>query len=510
MLGFLIGLMALCTPAPQDEILFTGVPLGPTGSRVVQIGDVDEDGLLDMVVVEEIYEIVFPDHADVVFYRGHGDGGFDAPQLVTSHDDVIQGFRMADLDGDGHLDLALLGFGVLRGDGDGGFGPPTPFVGEPVGFGLGAVEANLLRLADLDGNGTLDAVAYQWQPPAIHSSYVIALGDGDGGFVEQASAVGQGVMERNFDVVDLDSDGAPDLVGVSAGDDVRVGLGDGVGGFGPMQSTGATGRPLFADLNEDGVLDAVTRPLTLAAPFSDNLFLSLGLGDGTFAAAVPASLSNEQPVAVVPHSLVSAEDVDGDGVIDLVVTTFGFGEACYARSGIGVYRGLGGLTWDRLLVTGVLPQLLAQGELGDLDDDGDLDAVVYGMPNLVALLAGPSRFVAWGDGHAPSGPPPTLRGAGTPSPGEAIRLTIHTEGPGLVGLLYAGLVAAPTPFAGGVLVPAGGLFCPAPPEVLITAPAELHDRWPSGLPPGQPVYVQAFLAAADGPSSTNALIIIGE
>src|SRR5690606_4810504 len=123
--------------------------------------------------------------------------GFAAPTLITSigvegatHRFSTARVRtvIADLDGDGILDVARLGevndgtvrdlLFVLTGDGEGGFTQST--VPAPV-RGIGSVEA-----LDLDADGILDLVAsYEYalgnyaQRAAIVS---LMRGDGEGGF----------------------------------------------------------------------------------------------------------------------------------------------------------------------------------------------------------------------------------------------------------------------------------------------------------------------------------------
>ena len=87
------------------------------------------------------------------------------------------------------------------------------------------------------------------------------LGDGRGGFVEERGSpfdFGHNVFHAV--VAEVNRDGKMDVV-ASAGDGVRVMLGDGRGGFAPGPAT-QTGRGVWrlgaADFNGDGKMDVVT------------------------------------------------------------------------------------------------------------------------------------------------------------------------------------------------------------------------------------------------------------
>ena len=128
-----------------------GSPLRvPTRPYYVGLGDVNDDGKLDVVL----------SHDDVNFvsvWLGDGRGGFRAAP-GSPVDLGVRGWRilLRDLNGDGRLDLITSsGFGgviVMRGDGHGGFsrapGSPYPTGRGPWNFDVG----------DLNGDGKLDVV----------------------------------------------------------------------------------------------------------------------------------------------------------------------------------------------------------------------------------------------------------------------------------------------------------------------------------------------------------------
>ncbi|MBA3655644.1 MAG: VCBS repeat-containing protein, partial [Actinobacteria bacterium] len=135
---------------------FTAGPVSPLVGLLADIkpANLDGDGLADVIVADAT-----PLTQRVVALRGTGDGAF-----IESGSGPVgygpEGVLAGDLDGDGHDDAVSVDsfsvFGspptfsitVLRGDGRGGFGPPTKYA-----TGDGPVSG---ALADFNGDGRLD------------------------------------------------------------------------------------------------------------------------------------------------------------------------------------------------------------------------------------------------------------------------------------------------------------------------------------------------------------------
>jgi hypothetical protein len=300
-----------------------------TGPRVA-VADLNDDGILDLVTANETSN-------DVSVLPGRDDGTFVGEPRITVGASP-ESVAVADLDGDKIPDLVTANknsydVSVLRGRGDGTFAAQQR-------FGVGAGPQSV-AVADLNGDGTLDLVTMN----EFDNMVSVLLRRGDGTFAAaQRFAVGnvrQNAVEggpQAVAVADLDGDKIPDLVTVNTGsDDVFVLLGRGDGTFKAAQPfpVGAGPRSVaVADLNHDGRLDLVT-----ANAGSDDVSVLLGRGDGTFAAAQRFDVG----VRAAPFS-VAVADLDGNGTLDLVT-------ANAFSSSVSVLLGRGDGTFGKLPVS---------------------------------------------------------------------------------------------------------------------------------------------------------------
>jgi hypothetical protein len=182
----------------------------------------------------------------------------------------------ADLDRDGNADIVLsLGrtgssghYGIILGRGDGTFMPATSI----------SLTANpgSVALADLDGDGNIDIAADDLSPSQLH----VALGRGDGTFMA-SSVVAMPTSPAGLAAVDMNGDGHRDLVVAAAGSiNLHVVLNTGTGTFRPSMTTPVGLWPLMvcvADLNGDARPDVV-----IPDRRAMGLSVLLGNGDGTF------------------------------------------------------------------------------------------------------------------------------------------------------------------------------------------------------------------------------------
>jgi FG-GAP-like repeat len=258
----------------------------------VTSGDVDHDGVTDIVLLGS---------AGPTLYHGLPNGGFDDGKVVSTRG--VEHLALADVNGDGNLDIILAGPTILSvelGDGHGGFTERF--------FNTYSTLTRLLTIVAgrfTGSGGKVDLLATDQD-----GSVVTFKGHGDGTFdapVKQSFMVGSAGSRPRVD--DLDRDGNDDVVLVEyppvSGLTILHNNGDGT--F--AKTIAAAGNDVIdvsvADLNGDGIDD-------FALVISSSLAVVRGLGSLQYSA--PVVLDNVR----VPSRHVLAADVNGDGNVDLI------------------------------------------------------------------------------------------------------------------------------------------------------------------------------------------------
>lgn len=262
------------------------------------------------------------------------------------------GFDLADLDGDGRLDIVhgparkiLGGPAIFLGDGKGGWRrwEEADFPRLPYDYGDAAA-------ADLNGDGHLDLVL------AAHLRGLMALvADGEGGFRSWGEGLGfrlpggqEGSAEltsRAIEVVDWNGDGRPDVVAL---------------GEGPHM---AQVRPVPRAAGEK------TEKISEPAGPSRGPAVYLNQGDGTWVRRRPEGGSH----AVFGDAL-AVGDFNGDGRPDFATGSNVLGRADLLNLG----RADGG--WDTVELPTLRPKSIVRGlAAADFDGDGRDDLAVGGM-----------------------------------------------------------------------------------------------------------------------------------
>jgi len=325
----------------------------------VALADLDGDGVLDMVVANKN----FP---DVSVLLNRGDGTFDAQRRFAVGSGGW-GVALSDLDNDGDIDMAVTNrnnadVSVLLNNGDGTFDAQQRF---PVGNGPEGIV-----LGDLDGDGDPDMVVAN----SNNSDVSVLLNNGDGTFdAQQRFPVDR--FPRIVTLGDLDGDGDNDMAVACQGDNtVSVLLNNGDGTFDAQRrfATGDLARGVaLADLDGDGDADMAV------ANNSDDVSVLLNRGDGTFDAQQRFGAGS------LPFSVALA-DLDGDGDADMAVANLGR----FVGSGdvsVLLNRGDGTFDAQQRFDAGDRPFSVA---LADLDGDGDADLAVTneGSDDISVLL----------------------------------------------------------------------------------------------------------------------------
>jgi hypothetical protein len=193
-----------------DGTFQTAVPYfsGASGPYSVAVADLNGDGKLDVIVANcsksGLSGCPSGDGA-VSVLLGNGDGTLQSYEIYDSGGAWARSLAVADVNGDGKLDILVAnGFsctvGELLGNGDGTFQPVVTLAGcglDPLG-GPGSVS-----IADVNGDGKPDLLLGM-------NGVGVALGNGDGTFQAIVSYdVGQGV--ELLAVGDMNGDGKPDV-----------------------------------------------------------------------------------------------------------------------------------------------------------------------------------------------------------------------------------------------------------------------------------------------------------
>jgi hypothetical protein len=275
------------------------------------------------------------------------------------------------LSGEGPISPTVWSFRVATG---GGYGH---FTGTLQTFPFSDTTA--LALGDVDADGDLDALVAHW----IGYGNEVWLNDGSGVFTDSGQSLGT-IGSLSTALGDLDGDGDLDAfignANTGDGDVDQIWFNDGRGVF--IQSSqdlrsSSSGGLALGDLDGDGDLDAFVGQL-----FGAN---QVWLNDGT-----GVFTDSNQALGGSSSYAVALGDLDGDSDLDAFVANGGvFNDGpnhVWLNDGRGVfsnpYPGLGGSGSTAV-------------DLGDLDGDGDLDALVAnqeGQANHVWLNDGRGRF----------------------------------------------------------------------------------------------------------------------
>ena len=276
----------------------------------VALADLNGDGKLDLAIPSQSEPVV-------VVLMGRGDGTFDQTISIPAG----QGgtfLLAADLDGDGHVDLATSNQDgsatVLWGHGNGTFDTPASY---DVKGHLALGTAQWLVAADLNGDGALDLVVSvigasgaSGNDPLAPGQVALLLNKGGRTFADPvfyADRAAVAVVAGDFD-----GDGKVDVASADLDRTMRVFRGDGKGRLGPSATYAIDGRGVAiaaGDFNGDGVLDLAT-----GNDRSFSVSVLLGLGHGTFGRSAHFVAGNTHTIAVV--------DLDRDGHADLIAGGF--------------------------------------------------------------------------------------------------------------------------------------------------------------------------------------------
>jgi len=464
---------------------------GP-GRSLAGVGDLDGDGIGDLVGAARgiTSGFFFPGAVYAVSGRdGQVLYSFDkhTPIGITTAYPTVS--ACGDVDGDGVPDFAISAFGVALVSGADG----TLIRAYPTSVFAG--------VGDVNGDGRGDLAIVDPYSPVVHYVRVYSGADSEQ-LVAFPFNVSYPLLTQIIELLgvgDVDGDGHPDVAVLStamAGVSVRVlrvfSSATGKRLFErfdlPISAGGGTALANVGDLTGDGRAELVAATGTPGQP---GVLLS-----GRNGATIHAYLDPQLTYGA--SSVVSPGDIDRDGVADLV---FGapYGGALPKNHGrvTAISGRLGNILWSSVGPDPVYGLGTGLAVLGDTDGDG-LDDVAAGATRSTSGLIGANGYVIFSSRPKPTevtgkvfDKVSTLSFVGSLLPDSIVSARIANGTPGGTMLVSVGpTLLEPSPLLGVEALPFGGIVFP----VVLNAEgrAEIHARWPAGVPSGLTLYVIAL------------------
>jgi DNA/RNA endonuclease YhcR with UshA esterase domain len=354
----------------QTSTLFP-TPAATDFSNQLTIGDIDGDNDLDIIFANGGNFFNAGNDQPTRIYRNNGTGTFtDVSQTQLGFNGLVRGVELGDIDGDGDLDMILVqDFDrqphLFNNNGNGVFSDVTN-----TQLPVMELSSSRAQFADIDSDGDIDLYIATGQNNRFGCGQnKILINDGTGTFSDETAL--RHPLENlceNMDVSIADIDGDFDL-------DIRVGnrasnsrlyLNNGAGIFtlsNNMPNDSSCYSYDFGDVDGDGDLDLLGANARSGSS-AEALFINDGNGSFTDA-------SNQ----ISPNPIGDDDndskflDLDNDGDLDLIIAALSANaEKVYLNDGNGNF------TQAQNLITGIA-DLSLDIMVADLTGDGRLDIV---------------------------------------------------------------------------------------------------------------------------------------
>ena len=269
--------------------------------------------------------------------------------------------KLADLDSDGDLDAVFSSGQVWLND------RKAQFVKKYDNL---TIRGHGLDIGDIDGDGDIDIVFASRANPMY-------LNDGKAGFTKSDQVLGDSA-KYCFSVLlrDIDTDGDLDITSFYQNDSCVTQLNDGQGHFIPSDIIVPSQNA--CDLDRDGDIDFFVREKGKGC--------KVMLNDGKGGLFEYFNL----PDTTLDYGFVGLGDLDGDGDPDAIVTNGGnndiYSTLVMLNDGTGKFK---------IAESDLPPTRWGNVVFGDLNSDGHLDALVtnFGLPNYILLNDGHGKLI---------------------------------------------------------------------------------------------------------------------
>lgn len=301
------------------------------------VGDVDQDGDTDLVVVRKIPFTNPGGFRNVLFMNENGvmtdRSATLAPDFLDATDD--RDVELVDVDGDGWLDIVTAGtfgqqprilhnLGAIANVWQGYDWEPSRLPTLLSGTGAGPKFCGL-GVGDLTGDGRPELYFTDYENDLEDR---LLINNGSGVFTDQTSSrmtaqMAASVFGTDADIADMNGDGFNDIIksnstgsgsGGAGAPSVSIFYNDGTGMF--TAQTINTDAPYMvapADFTQDGRLD-----LFLVDDAQDRYLINTG-NDGQGRAQFTTNLANPSPNTNFFGGNVQFADLDADGILDVLV-----------------------------------------------------------------------------------------------------------------------------------------------------------------------------------------------